>query len=342
LHVLEPLPPKQRAYAVRAHRDWRFIPFLGVSPAMRAALREEAASADIMHNHGLWKMPNVYASQAVRRCACRLVMAPRGMLSLWGLRHSRYRKRLMWWLCQGKAVRDAHCFHATAENEYKDIRRAGLRAPVAIVPNGIDIPPESPLPANRDGKRRLLFLGRIHPVKGIDLLLRAWRKVQPDFPDWELCIAGPDQYGYQQEMERLGESLAVQGVKFPGPAYGSDKSQMFRSAELFILPTHTENFGMAVAEALAHAVPAIVTKGAPWAGLETHGCGWWIEQSVEALTACLDSVLRLTTTELRERGQRGRQWMEKEFSWARIGEMMEKTYQWLLGVGPVPSWVMLA
>jgi glycosyltransferase involved in cell wall biosynthesis len=292
-----------------------------------------------MHNHSLWMMPNLYPAWAARGASCRLVTSPRGTLSPWALRRSAWQKRLMWLLGQGRAVRDSHCFHATAPSEYRDIRAAGLRGPVAVIPNGIDLGPETvPDPAGTR-PRRLLFLGRLHPVKGIDLLLRAWRQVQGEFPDWELRVVGGGDPGYRAELLRLAEGLGVARVDFPGSAFGPDKTREYQQAELFVLPTHTENFGVAVAEALAHGLPAVVTKAAPWGGLESKGCGWWIDGGEEALLQALRSALALSREQLREKGRRGRQWMAADFSWDRVGQMMLGTYEWLLGGGPPPAWV---
>jgi glycosyltransferase involved in cell wall biosynthesis len=105
------------------------------------------------------------------------------------------------------------------------------------------------------------------------------------------------------------------------------------------MPSHTESFGMAVAEALAHGVPVVVSKGAPWSGLEEKGCGWWIDAGEGPLTECLRSALTRSREDLRGRGERGRAWMEQDFSWARAGRMMRDTYLWLLGGGDPPPWV---
>ncbi len=339
LHVLAPAVDAAGAYRVHAHPPWRFLHELGISPAMRRGLRRATDGVEVIHNHGLWMMPNVYSAWAVRGRSCRLVMSPRGTLSSWALRRSAWQKRLMWWLCQGRAVRDAHAIHATAESEYRDIRAAGLRGPVAIVPNGIDLGPEPAREAAKDGRRRLLFLGRLHPVKGVDTLLRAWQRIEPCFPDWELQIVGVSAPGYQTQMEQLAGSLGVQRVAFPGPAFGADKTRRYQQADLFVLPSHSENFGVAVAEALAHGVPAIVTKGAPWPGLETNQCGWWIEGGEAPLADCLRSALALTPEQLRDKGRHGRQWMELEFSWKEVGHKMLETYRWLLGGGTPPAWV---
>ena len=115
----------------------------------------------------------------------------------------------------------------------------------------------------QDRRRQLFFLGRIHPIKGINNLLRAWQVVEHRFPDWDLLIVGPDNAGYMDEMQALAAHLRLERVAFGGPLYGEEKLRAYQAASLFVLPTHSENFGMTVAEALAAGTPAIVTQGAP-------------------------------------------------------------------------------
>lgn len=340
LHVLGPAPESlcQRVRVVQ-HKRFGVVPRLAISREMAAALRNVASRVDIIHNNGLWEMTNVYPARAARRAGAPLVTSPRGTFAPWALNRSRRLKQVMWWACQGRAVRDSRCLHATAETEFEAIRAAGLQAPVAIIPNGIDLPELNGQPKSHNGPRRLLFLGRVHPVKGVDLLIRAWRNVQDRAPDWSLEIVGPDNGGHLARMRELAESIGARRLSFLGPAYESEKSAAYRRADLFVLPTHSENFGMAVAEALAHGVPAIVTKGAPWSGLESHGCGWWIDREEDVLTDSLLEALALDPDQLQQRGDRGRAWMECDFSWDRVGQMMFDTYRWILGGGAAPPWV---
>ncbi len=342
LHVTEGDTPPGAEYRVFAHGEWPRLRRLGVSPTLRRALAGAARRADLMHNHSLWLMANVYPAVVTPGSGCLLMTSPHGTLSSWALRRSYWPKRVMWWLCQARTLRRSACLHATVEAEYVDIRRAGLSAPVAVIPHGVDLPPDaSPdeSPGDRPLGRRLLFLGRIHPTKGVDVLLRAWRRVQDRAPDWRLQVVGQGEAGYPERMRRLADELGVERVEFPGPVFGPAKTVAYRRADLFVLPTHSENFGMTVAEALAHGVPAIVSRGAPWQGLEAHRCGWWIELGVEPLVECLRQTLRLDPQELAERGARGRDWMRRDFSWSQIGEMMHETYRWLLAGGTPPFWV---
>jgi len=339
LHVNEGSKPEDASYRFHAHGKWYWPPRLDWSPAMRRAMRLCAERADIIHSHGLWNMANIYPGWAARRTDCRLVISPRGALSPAALRFSAPKKRIIWTLWQRRVVQQAVCLHATSEAEYVQIRRMHVKAPVTVVPNGIDLPDLSGRPAAGRRRRRLLFLGRITRIKGIDNLLRAWTAVAPEFPDWELHITGCDDRGHLGEMKTLAAELKPERLEFAPAVYGREKSSAFLAADLFVLPSESENFGMAVAEALAHGTPAIVAKGAPWSGLERHGCGWWIDFGVEPLVECLRSALGESPEGLAERGVRGRDWMERDFSWSEIGTKILETYKWLLGEGDVPQCV---
>ena len=314
---------------------------LGFSPMMKSWLKQEAESGklEIIHNHSLWMMPNVYPGNAVRDSNCRLMISPRGTLSAYAFERNALQKKIFWHVFQAPALRKADCFHATAESEYEDIRRHGFKQPVCILPNGIDVPPlEEKLAGVR---RQLLFLGRIHPIKGIDNLLHAWQAVEQKFPDWDLHIAGPDNGGYLTQMQARATQLRLERVIFDGALFGEEKLQAYRSANLFVLPTHSENFGMTVAEALAVGTPAIVTKGAPWEGLEKQGAGWWIDIGVDPLVACFEQALASTPAQLAEMGLSGREWMLRDYSWERIGEQLLEVYRWLIEGGETPSCVRL-
>jgi glycosyltransferase involved in cell wall biosynthesis len=314
---------------------------LGVAPRMRRWLETEAASGqiDIIHNHGLWMMPNVYSGRACRNGNCRLMVSPRGTVSRWAFGRNRLQKEIFWRLLQRPAVAGAACFHATAESEFDDIRQLGFKQPVCILPNGIDLPPLEQNP--NGGRRQLLFLGRIHPVKGVDVLLRAWQAVEHRFPDWELHVAGPDDGGYLAAMQALAAQLRLERLVFRGPLFGDEKWRAYRQASLFVLPTHSENFGMTVAEALAAGTPAIVTKGAPWAGLAEQGAGWWIEIGIDPLVASFEQALAASPQRLGEMGRAGHEWMKRDFSWDRIGAQFLATYLWLINGGEPPPWVRL-
>lgn len=316
-------------------------PRLGRSPAMLSWLRAQVAdgSCDIIHNHSLWMLPNLYPARAVRGTRCQLVVSPRGTLAPAALRRSRFAKRLLRSALVSPVLREANAFHATSEQEYRDIRALGLRQPVAILPNGIDAPDLDEVTPGRTYRRRLLFLGRIHPIKGIDDLLRAWSTLQSAFEEWELVIAGPGSDRYKAELEHLARYLRLERVSFIGPLYGHAKLEAFRAADLYVLPTRSENFGMTIAEALAAGTPVVTTKGAPWEELETEDAGWWIDSGVEPLTSVLREALSLMPDLLAAKGRQGRDWMLRDFPWKRIATNMARFYYWLCNSGPRPEFV---
>lgn len=342
LHVLakEPDNTKQLDYILREYPSLQLpvINRLGISSAMHQGILATSNNVDIIHSHGLWMMPNIYPAFVANRIQCPYMVSPRGMISPWALNRSKWKKKLMWHLFQKRALETATCFHATAEAEYMHIRKAGFNAPVAIIPNGTDIPlitHEKPLA----GRRKLLFLARIHPSKGLDILLHAWKQVEALFPNWDLYVAGPDNLGYLGKMKLLARDLGLDRVEFTGPVYGEDKNRLYFDSDLYVLPSHTENFGLTVAEALAHGVPAIVTHGAPWDGLETHDCGWWIELSVDSLASCLKTAMHTDPSLLRKMGANGREWMQRDYSWGALAEQMQQTYHWMIKGGTPPPWV---
>jgi glycosyltransferase involved in cell wall biosynthesis len=293
--------------------------------------------ADLLHNHGLWMMPNVYPGWVAKRYKIPLVVSPRGTLSQSALCSGSVIKKIFWPFIQRPSLSGVTCFHATASSELDDIRRMGFRQPVAVIPNGIDIPQAKG--QRKRGVRTLLFLGRIHPIKGVDRLLHAWSALETRHRDWRLRIVGPDSQGYLAKMRAIARELDLQRVEFTGPLRGEAKLNAYREAELFVLPTLSENFGVAVAESLACGTPAVVSKGSPWANLNAKEAGWWIDTGTAALEACLDNAISKSPEVLEAMGRRGRDWMERDYSWSSISSKMIASYRWLLKGGVRPEWI---
>lgn len=310
------------------HPDWPILKRFEVSTSLARAMRRKADQVDIVHNHSLWSMVNVASGLVVPGRHAKLVTSPRGTLSPWALSRTRQLKRLLKPL-QWRALERADLLHATSEMEHDEIRVLGLAAPIVIVPNGIDIPEGGGTGLARES-RTALFLSRIHPKKGIDRLLMAWRQLQDAHPNWRLSIVGRGEAAHVEEVLALARSLKLERVDFPGPLYGGSKAVAYFSSDLFVFPTHSENFGMVVAEALAHGCPVIASRGTPWAGLEREACGWWVEHDVEVLAAAMDAAMRLPRADLHTMGARGRAWMQRDFGWESVAERMESAYAWLL------------
>jgi len=333
LHVVEAGPIARYAdvaYHLHIHRRSRVLKPVAGSPAMRRALAAGAGELDIFHSHGLWRMPGLYAASSARRRGKPLVIAPRGMLEPSALQFSRRQKQIFWALGQGRALLGADCLHATSETELESIRKLGLTNPVAVVPNGVHIPEQRR--ERRNGlPRTLLYLGRIHPIKALERLVQAWSQVENRHPNWVLRLVGPSEGGYGSRLRAQCAQLGVQRVSFGDAAFGAAKQAEFEAAQLFVLPSHSENFGMTVAEAFAHELPVLASRGTPWAAIETAACGSWVDNSAASLATALDRLLALPAAELEAMGRRGRAWMERDFSWAQKAAQLLEVYAWLLG-----------
>lgn len=333
-------PARRIASEVQYHRhapSFAGVPVVSrlvPSKSMADDLAARAASIHIAHTHGLWLLPNVY-SQKMAQAGTRLVLSPRGMLGRDALAFSRRKKRLFHALFQKRALAKTSLLHATSEAEIDDIRAFGLKTPVVLAPNGVDIP-YLDVPGPKSGYRTVLSLGRMHPKKGLDRLVRAFAALESEFPGWRLRIIGPSEIGYGHKLERLVGELRASSVTVEPPLFGRNKLDAYREAEIFVLPTLHENFAMTVAESLAAGTPVISTKGAPWAGLETERCGLWIDHGVEPLAAALRATMALSYAERADMGARGRAWMKRDFSWSAVASTLSDAYSWLIEGGEPP------
>jgi glycosyltransferase involved in cell wall biosynthesis len=280
--------------------------------------------ADIVHDNGIWRAHHhQIARLAVDRGIPRVV-STRGMLEPWAMRHKPFRKQLGWRFYQRRDLASAACHHATADAEAENLRRLGLRVPIRVIPNGVDMP--DAVEKTKSAERHALFIGRIYPVKGLPMLIDAWARVRPH--GWTLKIGGPDEAGHRREVEKGIEAAGLQGtVSFLGPVDGPMKQSALEAADLFVLPSHSESFGMAVAEALAHGLPVLTTTAAPWPMLTGRGCGWWVPPTVDGLT---DGLRRATSTDpatLYEMGARGRAFVAAEFAWDNVAKQFIAMYE---------------
>ena len=326
---------------LRFAQNFRHVPIardLRLSRDLSRALDKWAPDVRVIHNHGLWLMPNVIAGRAARRAKKPFVVAPHGMLSTAALAFSPTKKRLFWALLQNHVVRHASCLHATSKQEHDEIRAFGLTNPIAVIPNGIDLPElTKQIGSVSQTDRVVLSLGRIHPKKGLDRLVRAWTTIEKENPAWRLRIVGPEEVGHAAELKALAEQLGAQRIAIEGSVTGREKDFAYQHADLFVLPTLNENFAMTVAEALASGTPVISTKGAPWQGLEREGCGWWIDHGIEPLAAALSHALAMPREKLKEMGMKGRAWMSHDFSWQHVARETLDLYRWLYAGGEPPG-----
>ncbi len=335
LPLLPPLDLVQTRLLPYACRSTRWLPWTN---AFTGTLREACAASTncIIHDHGLWLPTNHAAACAARKSGCPFIVSPRGMLTAWALRHKSLKKRLAWMLFQRRDVEHARVLHATSAEEARTFRNAGLRRPIAVIPNGVQLPPWQEHVEGNPKRRTVLFLGRIHPVKGLLDLVQAWARIRND--GWGVVIAGGDDGGHRAEVEA---AIRTEGLdrdfSFVGKVDGDAKWGLYQQADLFVLPSHSENFGIVAAEALACGVPVIATRGTPWEDLATHRCGWWIKIGSEPLAAALAEATALPDDARREMGRRGRQLMETKYTWPRVAAQMRAVYGWMLGEEPKPD-----
>lgn len=292
---------------------------------------------DLVDVQGLWTWVSRVSLDHWRRHHKPYIVTPRGMLDPWARRNSVWKKRLFSTFAENAHLRHAFCLRATADMEAAHFRGMGLRTPIAVVPNAIPIPDLAPRPKNK--RQKALFLSRIHPKKGVDVLLQAWARLQDSHPHWDLVIAGIDENGHEAELKTQTERLRLQRVTFLGPVHGAAKAALYRSSDLFVLPTHAENFGLVVAEALAHEIPVITTTNAPWAGLEEKRCGWWIPLNRERLIDSMADAMSRSPADLQAMGERGREWIKQDFAPEQVAAKMRDLYLWCAGRGERPEHV---
>lgn len=321
--------PRVQGFDVKGPLAGQYAP--GMAPAIAAL------APDIVDVQGIWTYPSMANLRHARRTGTPYLVTPRGMLDPWARKNSAWKKKIAGALFEQAHLKGALALRATAEMEAQHFRDMGLTNPIAVVPNGLNLPDLAP---RTDGAlRSILFLSRIHPKKGVDYLLRSWAALQAEFPGWEIVIAGIDENGHEAELKALTQKLCLPRVRFVGEAHGAAKEALYRDADLFVLPTHAENFGLVVAEALAQETPVITTRNAPWQGLEAEGCGWWIAHEQDRLTDTLRAALSRPAADLAAMGQRGRVWVQRDFAMTQVADKMREVYLWASGRGPKPECV---
>lgn len=359
----------------------------GWSPRLRRVLMEEAKQADVVHNHGLWMWPNAYARVAAAGAGKPLIISPRGMLDAWSLNRSKLRKAVAWRLFERKNLQAAVIFHATSREEKNSIAKfishgltrmntdsfsggdpAGKsnssekakEVPIVVAANGVDLPDlanrprrevlEAKFPVLTD-RRWVVFMSRLHPKKGIDVLLRAWRAqrrsgqvddrtkmeargpVSPRSGCPVLILAGSDLIDYRNDVERMVRELGLQdSVVIVGEVVGDTKDCLLANADVFVLPSYSENFGIVVAEAMSWERPVIASMGTPWKEIVDADAGWWVEPEEGALTVALAEALGKEQEHLNTMGARGRALVKERYGWTSPARSLVEAYSELTGV----------
>lgn len=312
----------------------------GFSTAV-AKIVDELKQPAVIHDHGIWAHNNVAAWRTARSRQVPYILSPRGMLEPGALRFKAHIKKPAWLLYQRRIVASASVVVAASEKECESVKELFPQMPVAVIPNGVSLPGKSnalTLCAGR--KRTVLFVSRIHPIKNLQGLLRAWKLLPPNVTNgWQLTIAGPDEGGHAQEVWELVRELGLQdAVELIGAVSEDKKAEVYQSAQIFALPSFSENFGVVVAEALAYGLPVITTTGTPWPELKHNACGWWVGPEPESLAAALAEAMSCSFEELHAMGVRSRKLVQK-YDWERIAQQTIEVYLWALGQGPTPTCV---
>ena len=309
--------------------------FLFYSWELQSELAVLVRDADVVHVHSNWTFPVWWGCWCALRKKKKLVMSPHGCLDPVRLRYSAWKKHLAGWLDRF-FLRRASVIHVTSEREKEWVTAyilgKGAKAQngvnrIVVVPNGIDIEPRILTNKKQSKSKTVLYLGRLHPLKGLDLLIDAWKVLVTDYPNWYLQIIGSDEHGTLTNLRDQVRRLALDNkITFGRALCGAEKVWAMGNADLFVLPTRSENFGIVVVEALACGVPVITTKGAPWGELITEHCGWWVDVGVAPLVAAFKAAMELTDEERREMGENGRRLVEARYQWAMIAKEMARVY----------------
>ena len=299
---------------------------------------------DIIHLHGIWSMALHRCAVTCRRLGIKYVIAPRGMLEPWSLQQKWLKKRIARWLYQDRDIKSAAALHATAESEAEQFRKLGFKNPIIVSPNGVNVPVKFE-PRNtsayaeatadrRNTRKRVLFVSRMHPKKGVLELVEAWSKLSSAssvVKDWccELVytVNGDFEREYEAKVKAKVKELRLENqFIFTGALNDDEKWEAYDRADLFVLPTYSENFGIVVAEALWAGVPVITTKGTPWKELEDRKCGKWIDlpeggsnpSDWPTLVSALEGMMSMSDDERREMGERGRRLVEEKYTWDAV------------------------
>ncbi|MGE0665703.1 MAG: glycosyltransferase [Sphingomonadales bacterium] len=319
---------------------------LGYGRGMTGALL--AGEHDLVHQHGIWQALSCSVGAWRRRTDRPVVISPRGMLDPWAVNNAAWKKRLAALLYERGNLDGAACIHALCDAERDAIRAYGVRVPVAVVPNGVDpsiadrpAPPPSWDERIPNGARVMLFLGRIHPKKGLPALIEALAAADgPDAARWHLVAAGWDQNGHQSELEALTAEKGLQDrVHFVGPVFGEEKRASLAAADAFVLPSLSEGLPMAVLEAWAFRLPVLMTPQCNLPEGSLHAAAVEVEATVAGLTEGVKMITCMSSDTLHEMGDNGRALVESHFAWSSIGERMADVYHWACGGGSAPDCV---
>ena len=316
---------------------------------LRPAFLDQLRGSDGIHIHGLWEQSTSVAADAARALRIPYLISAHGMLEPWALQNKRLKKLLYARLIERPNVAHAACLHALTRAEASHYRNFGARSPIAIIPNGVDIPTRrdpqlflNQFPAAANARRIILFLGRLHPKKGLDILLQSWSTLATQHPDALLVLAGPDSESTQARLEAVIAQHNLQSsVLFTGMLNEAQKWSALAAAEAFVLPSYSEGLSVGVLEALGMSLPVIVTEPCNMPEVEEAQAGWQIQPNAVALTAALTELLENSPQTNAAIGANGAALINSRYTWPIVAAQMAELYRWLAG-GPHPQTVEFA
>lgn len=309
-------------------------------------LRAVVRGAGVVHMHGLWQTHTRRGGHAARAARVPYLIAAHGMAEPWALRHKYWKKRIYTAVIEGRNLRRAACLHALSRPEIEHLRALAPKAPVCFVPNGVDLTPFENLPSRRfmeeefpelAGKFVLLFYGRIHVKKGLDLLADAFAELTRSRPDLHLLLAGADDGALGMFRDRCLAQGIGEFVTWVGHVSGERARRVWSAADAFVLPSYSEGFSMAVLEALARRLPVLITTACHFPELGKAEGGLIVEPSREGVTMGLRNLVEMSSHERHEIGQRGRELVERRYTWEQQATRLAEVYQWLAGGGSRPE-----
>jgi glycosyltransferase involved in cell wall biosynthesis len=300
----------------------------------------------ILHTHNLWNYICYVSFKVSRKHNIPLIVSVRGSLYKWSLEQSKLKKSIAWLFFQKRVLQHACCIHVTEIKELEAVRGLQVNTPIAIIPNGINLEEFDKLKTKKDAKYNLglknnkkyiLFISRLHPKKGIEFLINSWISLATQYEEWDLLIVGPeyDKRYVGSLKSNINNSGLTERVIFTGMLEGQKRLDAFAASSLFVLPSFSENFGVAIAEAMAAKLPVITTQGTPWEEIDVYRAGWWVQLNKNNIDDALNEALGCHEEALTQKGLNGYE-LIKKYEWKYQAIKMKQVYRYILNGGSKP------